>query len=121
MGRNLAELTADIDREGKIVLPEAGSLVVAGLSLSSGPRSAIASALKQQFRNAQADVTIARLRTVRIYVVGDVQRPGSIRSQSVIELTINALYAAGGPTRRRFAPHRSTLPRQAAHSRDRSL
>jgi protein involved in polysaccharide export with SLBB domain len=85
-----------IDREGKIVLPEAGTLVVAGLTLHHA-QSAIAGALKQQFHNAQVDVTIARLRTVRIYVVGDVQRPGAYDLSS-LSTPINALYAAGGPT-----------------------
>lgn len=85
-----------IDREGKIVLPEAGSLVVAGLTLQHA-QSAIAGALKQQFNNAQVDVTIARMRTVRIYVVGDVQRPGAYDLSS-LSTPINALYAAGGPT-----------------------
>jgi len=89
-------LTRMVDREGKIALPEAGTIVVAGLSLQHA-QSAIAGALKQQFRNAQVDVTIARLRTVRIYVVGDVQRPGAYDLSS-LSTPLNALYAAGGPT-----------------------
>jgi protein involved in polysaccharide export with SLBB domain len=88
--------TRMVDREGKIVLPEAGTIVVAGLTLQQA-KSAIAGALKQQFRNAQVDVTIARLRTVRIYVVGDVQRPGAYDLSS-LSTPLNALYAAGGPT-----------------------
>jgi protein involved in polysaccharide export with SLBB domain len=89
-------LTRVIDREGKIVLPEAGSLVVAGLTLEHA-RSEIASALKQQFHNLQVDITIARLRSVRVYVVGDVQRPGAYDISS-LSTPLNALYAAGGPT-----------------------
>jgi protein involved in polysaccharide export with SLBB domain len=88
--------TRVVDREGKIVLPEAGTIVVAGLTLQQA-KSAIAGALTQQFRNAQVDVTIARLRTVRIYVVGDVQRPGAYDLSS-LSTPLNALYAAGGPT-----------------------
>ena len=89
-------LTRMVDREGKIALPEAGTMVVAGLTLQQA-KSAIAGALKQQFRNAQVDVTIARMRTVRIYVVGDVQRPGAYDLSS-LSTPLNALYAAGGPT-----------------------
>jgi protein involved in polysaccharide export with SLBB domain len=85
-----------IDREGKIALPEAGSLVVAGLSLQQA-RATIESALKQQYHNAQVDVTIARLRTVRVYVVGDVQRPGAYDVSS-LSTPLNAIYQAGGPT-----------------------
>jgi len=85
-----------IDREGKIALPEAGSLVVAGLTLQQ-VRSNIESALKQQYHNAQVDVTIGRLRTVRVYVVGDVQRPGAYDVSS-LSTPLNAIYEAGGPT-----------------------
>ncbi len=85
-----------IDREGKIALPEAGSLMVAGLALQQA-RSNIESALKQQYHNAQVDVTIGRLRTVRVYVVGDVQRPGAYDVSS-LSTALNAIYAAGGPT-----------------------
>jgi protein involved in polysaccharide export with SLBB domain len=89
-------LNRTIDREGKIALPEAGSIIVAGLSLDRA-QVVIEAALKQQFRTAHADVTIARLRTVRIYVVGDVQRPGAYDITS-LSTPLNALYAAGGPT-----------------------
>src|SRR3984885_6937108 len=85
-----------IDREGKIALPEAGSMVVAGLTLQQA-RSSIESELKQQYHNAQVDVTIARLRTVRVYVVGDVQRPGAYDVSS-LSTPLNAIYQAGGPT-----------------------
>ncbi len=85
-----------VDREGKIALPEAGSLVVAGLTLQQA-RSTIENALKPQYHNAQVDVTIARLRTVRVYVVGDVQRPGAYDVSS-LSTPLNAIYQAGGPT-----------------------
>jgi protein involved in polysaccharide export with SLBB domain len=85
-----------VDREGKIVLPEAGTIVVAGLSLERA-QALIQSALSQQFRDAKVAVTIARLRTIRVYVVGDVQRPGAYDIGS-LSTPLNALYAAGGPT-----------------------
>jgi protein involved in polysaccharide export with SLBB domain len=85
-----------VDREGKIVLPEAGTIVVAGLPLERA-QALIQSALSQQFRDAKVAVTIARLRTVRVYVIGDVQRPGAYDISS-LSTPLNALYAAGGPT-----------------------
>ena len=85
-----------IDREGRIVLPEAGTLVVAGLTLRQA-QSAIEDALKEQFHNAKVEVSVARLRSVRVYVVGDVQRPGAYNLNS-LSTPLNALYAAGGPT-----------------------
>jgi protein involved in polysaccharide export with SLBB domain len=85
-----------VDREGKIVLPEAGAIMVAGLPLEKAQAS-IQSALSQQFRDAKVAVTVARLRTVRVYVIGDVQRPGAYDISS-LSTPLNALYAAGGPT-----------------------
>jgi len=85
-----------VDREGKIVLPEAGTIVVAGLSLERA-QALVQSALSGQFRDAKVAVTIARLRTIRVYVVGDVQRPGAYDISS-LSTPLNALYAAGGPT-----------------------
>jgi protein involved in polysaccharide export with SLBB domain len=85
-----------VDREGKIALPEAGTIVVAGLSLEAA-QALIRSTLSQQFRDAKVAITIARLRTVRVYIVGDVQRPGAYDISS-LSTVLNALYAAGGPT-----------------------
>ena len=85
-----------IDREGRLMLPEAGPVVVAGLTLEAAQKL-IQSALTPQFRNARVEVSVGRLRTVRVYVVGDVQRPGAYDVSS-LSTPLNALYAAGGPT-----------------------
>ena len=85
-----------IDRNGSLMLPEAGEVQVAGLTLERA-QEAIDHALRQQFRNAQITVTIARLRSVRIYVVGDVQSPGAYDIPS-LSTALSALYAAGGPS-----------------------
>ena len=85
-----------ISLDGQISLPEAGDIQVAGLSLEHA-RTVIQNALKRQFRDVQVAVTISRLRTIRIYVVGDVQRPGSYEVSSLAS-PLNALYSAGGPT-----------------------
>lgn len=89
-------LPRTVDREGRVMLPEAGEVQVAGLTLGRA-ESVITSALQRQFRNAQVAVTVARLRTVRVYVVGDVQRPGAYDISS-LSSPLSALYAAGGPT-----------------------
>ena len=89
-------LTRTVDREGRIFLPEAGSLVVAGLPLGKA-ESLIGEGLKQQYRNAQVAVTVSGLRSVRVYVTGDVQRPGGY-DISALATPLSALYTAGGPT-----------------------
>jgi protein involved in polysaccharide export with SLBB domain len=89
-------LSRVVNREGRIMLPESGELQVAGLTLGS-VESAVERALQRQFRNAHVAVTVARLRSVRIYVVGDVQRPGAYDISSLAS-PLSALFAAGGPT-----------------------
>ena len=88
--------TRVIDREGKLILPEAGSIVVAGLTLERA-QALVEGLLNQQFKDAHVAVSVAHLRTVRVYVVGDVQRPGAYDISS-LSTPLNALYAAGGPT-----------------------
>lgn len=89
-------LTRVIDRDGKVMLPEAGDVQLAGMPLEQA-EAAITHALQQQFRNAQVTVSLARLRSIRVYVVGDVQRPGAYDISS-LSSPLSALYAAGGPT-----------------------
>jgi protein involved in polysaccharide export with SLBB domain len=88
--------TRIVDREGKLILPEAGAVVVAGLTLERA-QALIQGLLNQQFKDAHVAVSVAHLRTVRVYVVGDVQRPGAYDISS-LSTPLNALYAAGGPT-----------------------
>ena len=85
-----------VDRDGHILLPEAGSLSVAGLALGK-VQALVEGALEPQFRNAQISVTVSQLRSVRIYVVGDVLRPGGFDISS-LATPLSAFYAAGGPT-----------------------
>jgi protein involved in polysaccharide export with SLBB domain len=77
-------------------LPDAGSLDVAGLPLQQA-ESLIGGKVKQQYRDAQVAITVSHLRSVRVYVVGDVQRPGGYDISS-LATPLSALYAAGGPT-----------------------
>jgi protein involved in polysaccharide export with SLBB domain len=90
------QFTRLVERDGQVTLPEAGPLMVAGLTLGQAQKR-FEQALEPQFRDARLDVSVAKLRTVRVYVVGDVQRPGAYDVSS-LSTPLNALYAAGGPT-----------------------
>ena len=85
-----------VDREGRVSLPEAGLVEVAGKSLSQ-VQQLVQGALRREFRDVQADVSLARLRTVRVYVVGDVRNPGAY-DVSALSTPLNAVLAAGGPS-----------------------
>ena len=90
--------TRTVDREGRIALPEAGPLLVSGRTLGD-VQQAVQQALRSQYQDASADVSLSRLRTVRVYVVGEVAEPGAYDISS-LSTPLNALFAAGGVTER---------------------
>ncbi|MGB2629081.1 MAG: SLBB domain-containing protein, partial [Candidatus Acidiferrum sp.] len=85
-----------VDSEGRLTLPEAGPILVSGRTLGQVQED-VQHVLRTQFRDVSADVSITRLRTVRVYVVGDVQHPGAYDISS-LSTPLNALFAAGGPS-----------------------
>ncbi len=87
-----------VDHEGRIDLPELGPLEVNGQTLAN-VQQAVQSELRTQFRDASADVSLSRVRAVRVYVVGEVNHPGPYDVSS-LSTPLNALLAAGGPSTR---------------------
>jgi protein involved in polysaccharide export with SLBB domain len=87
-----------VDREGRISLPEAGPLLVSGRTLGEVQES-VQRVLRTQFREISVDVSLSRLRTIRVYVVGEVAEPGAYDISS-LSSPLNALFAAGGITPR---------------------
>ncbi|GEM_PF-1799719 len=89
------EIEVMVDREGKIFLPEIGTISVWGLTFKEA-KSLIKRRLDQFYQQYEVDITLGALRTIKVYVVGDVVRPGGYSLSSLSTVT-NALYAAGGP------------------------
>src|SRR5579862_7802227 len=87
-----------VDRTGRVSLPEVGPVLVSGKSLGE-VQLAVQHALRTQFRDVSADVSVSRLKTIRIYVVGDVVEPGAYDVSS-LSTPLNALVMAGGVTSR---------------------
>jgi len=85
-----------VDREGRVALPEVGAVEVTGRSLGD-VQHLVQTVLRGQFRGVDADVSLSRIRTVRVYVTGDVERAGAYDVSS-LSTPLNALYIAGGPT-----------------------
>src|SRR5439155_652833 len=54
--------------------------------------------LSRYFRGFQTSVTMGRLRTVSVHVVGEVCQPGAY-TLSALSTVTNALFSAGGPTK----------------------
>jgi len=95
-GASSQHIQRSVDREGRVSIPEAGSVVVAGRTLAEVQQT-IQKMLSHQLRGISVDVTLGKLRTVRVYVVGDVKNPGAYDISS-LSTALSALIAAGGPT-----------------------
>ena len=89
-------LPRTVDREGRVTLPEVGPVLVSGRTLGEA-QEIVQRALRTQFRDVSADVSLLRLRSVRVYVVGDIVSPGAYDVSS-LSTPLNALFVAGGVT-----------------------
>jgi len=85
-----------VDREGRLSLPEVGPVLVSGRTMTEVQQT-VQHVLRTQYRDVSADISLSRLRTVRVYVVGDVQHAGAYDISS-LSTPLNALFAAGGCT-----------------------
>jgi len=87
----------EVDRNGAVTFPRLGVVQVWGLTLDQVQRL-----LQQRFSEFYADfrlaVTLGKLRTILVYVVGEVRQPGAYTVSS-LSTVINALFASGGPTK----------------------
>jgi polysaccharide export outer membrane protein len=87
-----------VDREGRVSLPEVGPVLVSGKSLVD-VQANLQDTLRTQFRQVSAAVSLTRLRTIRVYEVGDIANPGAYDISS-LSTPLNALFVAGGPTQK---------------------
>jgi polysaccharide export outer membrane protein len=96
--------TVEVNREGFVTIPQVGQVYVANLTLGQ-LEDQLYSHLGRVYSgvrrgpNARTrfSVTVARLRNIPLYVVGDVLRPGAYQV-SAAGTVLAGLYAAGGPT-----------------------
>ncbi|MFQ6008331.1 MAG: SLBB domain-containing protein, partial [Candidatus Zixiibacteriota bacterium] len=97
-GRVEKEYNLTLDREGKVFIPKVGELVGWGLTLKQFTHLA-----KKRFSKVYTEfdltISLGRIRSMRIYVTGEVKRPGAYTVSSLTSL-FNALYIAGGPNER---------------------
>jgi len=85
-----------VDRNGQINLPRVGTVNVAGLRYSQ-VESYLRSAIGALFKDFELNVTLGRLRTIQIYVLGNARQPGAYTVSSLSTL-VDALFSSGGPS-----------------------
>lgn len=84
-----------IDREGRVLVPKAGPLTLAGVSLGDAEK-VLSAHLGKIYRNFNLTVTMGRVRSAEVFVVGQARNPGK-HVVSGLSTLINALFETGGP------------------------
>lgn len=97
-GRVEAGFSVIVDRNGEITLPKIGTLKVWGLSFSE-LKKYLSREFSKHYKGFYMNVVMGKLRTIRVFVVGEAVTPGSYTLSS-LSTVYNALFAAGGPSKR---------------------
>lgn len=92
-GRVNGEFFLTVTNEGVIDLPMIGPIVVNGLTFKEVKE--LISRKARSIVGAEVSVTMGRLRSIQVFVAGEVTRPGAHNVSSLSTVT-NALMAAGG-------------------------
>jgi protein involved in polysaccharide export with SLBB domain len=85
-----------VNRDGIANVPHIGSVRIAGFTLDEA-KSALSREFNKYFTGYQMNVTMGEMRSVTVYVTGDVRRPGAYTVSSFATL-VNALLVSGGPS-----------------------
>lgn len=86
---------APVERDGMLVLPQVGAIPVGGQTFAEAEKT-IRARLSTLLKRFELHVSMARIRTMKVFVVGEVVRPGAYE-MSALATASNALYAACGP------------------------
>lgn len=94
-------LGLEVRRDGTVLIPQIGQVSVAGLTLEAA-RASIKQRAARVYNvidegRAHVDLTVSRVRSNQVFVVGEVERPGSYQTNALATV-FRALNLAGGPT-----------------------
>lgn len=90
------DFRAVVNRNGEIDLPKVGSVNVAGIRYQE-LQGYLKNAIGRVFRNFELNVTLGKLRSIQVFVVGQARRPG-VYTISSLSTLVNTLFASGGPS-----------------------
>jgi polysaccharide export outer membrane protein len=89
---SIYELT--VQRDGRINFPKLGPIMVSGMNFDAA-RAAIENRVSRQLIGSHVSVTMGELRSIRVFVLGDAQKPGSYTVSGLSTMT-NAIFISGG-------------------------
>ncbi len=96
-GRVEGNWSVAVDTDGNISLPKTGVFGVTGLTFKE-LKELLHKEFSKYYTGFQMNVSMGPLRAIRVYVVGNAQRPGAYTISSLSTI-INALFESGGPSK----------------------
>jgi polysaccharide export outer membrane protein len=93
-GNEPASYELTVGRDGRINFPKLGPIMVSGMSFDRA-RQAIEDRVQQQLIGSRVSVTMGDLRSIRVFVLGEAEKPGSFTVSGLSTMT-NALFVSGG-------------------------
>ena len=93
-GKENYSFTLEVNRQGQVVFPQYGPFKVANL-LFSEMKQLITAKIKEKIIGVNVAISMASLRSMRVFVLGDVYQPGSYHLSALSSIT-HAIFAAGG-------------------------
>jgi protein involved in polysaccharide export with SLBB domain len=93
-GNEPATYSLTVQRDGRVNFPKLGPIMVSGMSFDSA-RAEIERRVSQQLIGSRVSVTMGNLRSIRVFVLGEAEKPGSYTVSGLSSMT-NALFVSGG-------------------------
>ena len=93
-GNETASYTLTVGRDGQIKFPKLGPISVSGMGFD-GARATLEHRVAQQMIGTHISVTMGELRSIRVFVLGEAEKPGSYTVSGLSTMT-NALFVSGG-------------------------
>jgi polysaccharide biosynthesis/export protein len=93
-GNETASYSLTVGRDGRIKFPKLGPIAVSGMGFDAA-RAALEHRVSQQLVGTQVSVTMGDLRSIRVFVLGEAEKPGSYTVSGLSTMT-NALFVSGG-------------------------
>lgn len=93
-GKQNSERVLEVDRDGAIAFPNLGPVAIGGMTFSQA-QNHIRTIVEEKMIGTTVATSLSELRTIRVFVVGDVEIPGSYVVSALSTIT-NAIAASGG-------------------------
>ena len=88
---------AQVERNGEIVLPKVGVVNLVGQNFAQA-KETINRQIGKYFKQYQVNVALDSLRSINVFLVGEVNAPGTYRVSSM-STVLTVLSSAGGPSK----------------------